>query len=330
MDLNRKRPSLRIATGYMKYLVLLLLISINAFAAEPMFCDPAIFNLYRDGQQDKLGFFNDRTFQIGSITLVGTGVGSSLASSIQEEARARHIPESKKSCTWYLHNTELFPFWDKKARNEFNWHYVQKKYPDMKNNSAAETAAGYRKAMSPLFFENQNNFASCLIENQFLAFGCAGMLHRGPNMFAMLLGYLGCSPQHAAEIATQNWGVNGIPVDYRAAIAEVGAELGQKDTTNVQRILNLMSGETAEGKKQACDLAAKNDHRSVFVESTCRQTTTRAENILACTKVSPSRLAFTKCIAASEKGLAPREILNCQQEPTYGSGQRFLSCIGEQ
>jgi hypothetical protein len=71
--------------------------------------------------------------------------------------------------------------------------------------------------------------------------GCDGQKHRGPGVFAALLAYSGCMPDHAAAIAYQVWGLNGVPWQTRQAIAEAAAARAQAEPAQSARLRELFS-----------------------------------------------------------------------------------------
>jgi hypothetical protein len=57
---------------------------------------------------------------------------------------------------------------------------------------------------------------------------------------AMFLGFVGCTPEHATEIAVHYWGRNTITDQMRQAIAKRAGEMAGRDPAARQRFLNLM------------------------------------------------------------------------------------------
>ena len=84
------------------------------------------------------------------------------------------------------------------------------------------------------------NFVSCAAEAGYIAIGCDGMKHRGPTVMAMLLAYSGCTPDHAATIATQIWGNNGITTQMRSAISKRAAELATSHPSALAKLKAIM------------------------------------------------------------------------------------------
>lgn len=297
-------------------------------AAEPPYCNPKTFFLFQTPEKESALLYHQFRIKIGQVSIHGLGVGMSSASQLKSQAEEFQIPASKKSCTWYFNN--FHSFWDERARTEFNWHYVDRNAKVAPANKTIAEATGdlYLEKIGPSFSSLPNNFLDCMNEERYLALGCAGMNHRGPGVFAMLLSYLGCSPKNAVEIVNQVWGANEIPFENRLEIAKRGATLGQADEAKLKGLKALLDLNSTENRRSACDHLEKVQHVSAYHYGSCHQARIPADVILACGKISLSSLVFARCLDfAEKKSLNAEKVLSCQEKPILGSFQRQMDCL---
>jgi hypothetical protein len=135
-------------------------------------------------------------------------------------------------CTWYVNDANPV------AAYAFNFHPLP--HPTAESEKIAEI---YITEMASSFHQDKTSFLSCAEQFGYLGLGCDGMMHRGPTLFAMLLSYAGCSPEHSTEIANRIWGENGVPSKTRIAAAKRAAELAEANPRESGRLRKLFEGE---------------------------------------------------------------------------------------
>lgn len=201
----------------------------SPIAGEPAFCNPNTFYAKEFSINDD-GLERAHAFQIGALKVVGLAVGGSGRQQMVNLAQQLGgAGAAQKYCTWYLNDGE------EAYTRFFNWQYMD--FPD---GSISNMVPIWERDFKPVLTDRTNSFLECAERNRYVAFGCDGQAHRGPTAMAMLLGFVGCTPQHAREIAVHYWGQNGITNAMREAIAKRGNELGAADPQARQRFLNLM------------------------------------------------------------------------------------------
>ena len=197
---------------------------------EPAFCELSEFlktedPLFRDNPK----LIRARGFRLGDVTLVGLSVGRSEVKEVIELAHSHDRLKDiagKNYCTWYLHypTPSLSYFLNSLyAMQKFNFAPILRNPKDL---SAAQAVAEVMSSLEGVFSGENPSFLGCLTENKFLAVGCQGMAHRGPTVFGAVLAFMGCSPQHSAEIVNALWGLNGVAFEVRKAVLEAAYELG--------------------------------------------------------------------------------------------------------
>lgn len=205
-------------------LILSLTVSAPALAKtklgpnEPKFCDVDTFRATEDleAAEGLTGLVRNHVYQIGDLTLVGLGVGDSEVGATQALAnRYSKFHAVEKNCTWYFNDGS------DAAAEAFNHHYITS--PIFKSAKVAEK---YGTVLANIFANDPVSMVSCAVKHGYVAMGCDGMKHRGPSVFAMLLGYAGCSAKNATKIANKVWGNNWVPTSTREAIADKGRLMG--------------------------------------------------------------------------------------------------------
>lgn len=201
---------------------------------EPAFCEPAAF-----GQKEVTlttpGIANLHAFKLGSVMLAGLGVGDSDVASVEALAKAQapSLTAAEKSCTFYYNDG------NDAAKTAFNWYYVSKP----SGSSYASKVTEYSKVLGNVFDASPTSFLSCASAHKYVAMGCDGMHHRGPSVFAAVLAYSGCSPEHATAIVNAVWGENGIEPQMRIEIAKWAADLGAQHPEQSSQLRQLLGGE---------------------------------------------------------------------------------------
>ncbi len=297
-------------------------------STEPLYCNPKTFKLFHTPDQERPLLWRQFRIKIGQVSFHGLGVGSSSASQLKSLAEESQVPAEKKSCTWYFNNFRSF--WDERARTEFNWSYVDRnaKVAPAGKSIAEATGDLYLEKIGPSFSLNTNNFLNCMAEERYLALGCAGMEHRGPGVFAMLLSYLGCSPKNSVAIVNSIWGANGIPLENRLEIAKRGAQLSKADGSKLKNLKILLDLNSDENRREACDYLEKVNHKSAYHFGSCHRARVSADVILACGKISLSSLVFARCLDFAEtKSLSAEKVLSCEEKQVVGSFGRQMACL---
>jgi hypothetical protein len=211
----------------------LFLVSTQAMAGEPAWCNPKTFSKYEYALPSE-GLVRAHLYKIGGLEIVGLAVGRSDIPTVQKLAQdLAHVPVAGvKSCTWYLNEG------NDAASEAYNHIYLPRPYPWSGKNSMAKT---YGERFGPAIAGNDVDLLGCAQDYGYVAFGCDGEKHRGPSAFAMLLSYTGCSAENANKIANQIWGLNTVPSATRKAIAQKGADLGDANPQARAAFQTLMS-----------------------------------------------------------------------------------------
>ncbi|MGE3973250.1 MAG: hypothetical protein AB7F59_01855 [Bdellovibrionales bacterium] len=190
---------------------------------EPAYCDPKTF-LEKEVKADLKDMDNAHLFKVGNITILGLGVGNSDAKAIKNFAAARSTASASQNyCTWYYNKG------NDEAEEDFTHIYLT----NPKDLTTTSGPREYGTKLKDQFANARTSYLSCLADHKYIAFGCNGMKHRGPSVFAMILAYSGCSPTRAAKIVNVVWGLNGVDEPVRLSIATEGKKLG--DANPVQR-----------------------------------------------------------------------------------------------
>lgn len=212
-------------------LVLLLAHTAHSAASkEPAYCDPAKFAKLERGNNVP-NVKRAHVYQIGSLTLAGLAVGDSDSDYVVKLAEQYSRYNSReKSCTWYLNDG------NDEAAQMFHQRYVTN--PALKSK---KIATEYETVLKNIFATDDTSFLSCAQDHKYVAFGCDGMKHRGPSVFAMFLAYSGCSAKNATKIANTIWGKNFVSSSTREAIAQKGADLGAANPAARAALQKLMT-----------------------------------------------------------------------------------------
>ncbi len=209
--------------------LMLTFVSIFAGAAtEPRFCDPAKIEQYERGNNIPY-LKRAHVYQFGKLTLAGLAVGSSDYRYVQSLAKQYGVTDNK-SCTWYF-NTG-----NDDAKAAFNYRPLPR--PWLRSPSIAKEFA---TRLDGVFDRSPQNFLKCARDENFIAMGCDGQKHRGPSVFAALLAYAGCTPDHAMQIANKVWGQNMVSKATRQAIAEIGAQAAAENPEAAGEMRSLMT-----------------------------------------------------------------------------------------
>lgn len=201
-----------------------------AHAGEPVYCDPAQFSKF-EVQYSGRGPKNLRVFKIGKLTLAGMAIGYSDAADVAKTATTYgNATSANNYCTWYLNNG------NSEAEKNFTWIDL----PKPSGSNYQSMGDQYISLIGGQFDEAEVSFVSCALNTGYVGIGCNAQHHRGPSVFAMILGYAGCSPQHAAAIANKIWGTNGIKPQMREALAQRASELADLNQEKSQQFKNLM------------------------------------------------------------------------------------------
>jgi hypothetical protein len=206
----------------------LTLVSMLAHAAEPRFCDPAKIKEYERANPVR-SLKRAHVYQFGKLTLAGLAVGNSDYHDVQ--ALAKHFGvQDGKSCTWY-YNTG-----NDNASVAFN--FLPLPRPWLRSSSIAKE---YAVKLDGAFDRSPRNMLKCAREENFVAMGCDGMKHRGPSVFAALLSYAGCTPEHSMQIANKIWGTNFVAKSTRKAIAAVGEKAARENPAGSAEFRKMMT-----------------------------------------------------------------------------------------
>jgi hypothetical protein len=210
-----------------------ILVATPAGAAEPAFCSANSFFAKEvdgpsDGAPKRL-----HLFKLGQLNLAGMAVGGSSVKNVKALAEDyAEYSSAERYCTWYFNKG------NSGAAKAFNW------YPlPMPGKDAEATVAKFVEIAGGVFSTNSTNMLNCAESAGYVGFGCDGMMHRGPTMFAMVLSFVGCTPQHSVAIVEKLWGKNGVPTATRIAVAQKGLEMGAADPKARERFLKVMTAE---------------------------------------------------------------------------------------
>lgn len=207
----------------------LMLSSVFAHAStEPRFCDPAKIQEYERANNIP-HLKRIHVYQFGQLTLAGLAVGDSDYRYVQSLARQYGVND-EKSCTWYFNTGNA------QAAQAFNSYPLPA--PWLASPSIAKK---YEQILEGSFDRAPSNMLTCARTQHYLAMGCDGMKHRGPSVFAAVLAYAGCTPQHAMQIANKIWGSNFVAHGTREAIAAVGAKYAQENPQGAAELQTLMT-----------------------------------------------------------------------------------------
>lgn len=232
--------------------------SVLAAPSEPAYCDPSAFDERElklgDGLElERSGLNRVHAFKLGKVTLVGVGVGNSKASALKELEQKHSVKSSStlgksvsnpspenKFCTFYLNH----PKGDGndgprlEASKAFNHKDI---IPNPSQLTEDVAAKEFMAVIEKTFDRESTNFLSCAQEDNYIALGCNGMMHRGPTVFGMVLAFSGCTPEHALEVANQTWGLNGVKRKVRLAVIKKAYELGSARPESRKKLADLFS-----------------------------------------------------------------------------------------
>lgn len=207
------------------FVIALLALGTAAHATTPDFCSLDQFQA-KEKRINGSGLTRIHGYQLGSVLMMGLGVGDSSISSVSNL-------QSGKACTWYFNDG------NSEATRVYNWRYLNKP-------SSASRVDQYRDeymgALQWFLDESASPFWGCIQNQKAIAMGCDGMKHRGPTFFAMVLSFLGCSADQSVAIVNDVWGTNGIPVSVRTALSQAALEYGDSHPALRQRALARFTG----------------------------------------------------------------------------------------
>jgi len=200
-------------------------------SVEPAYCEPSqFFKTEMDSFKENPKLIRARGFRLGEITLVGLSVGRSEVAEVMSIAKRSDRSQdisTKNYCTWYLHYPTPNPFYflnSLYAMPKFNFAPILRNPKDLSPPQAVKEVMG---ALGDSFSNETPSFLSCLAENKYLALGCQGMMHRGPTAFGAVLSFLGCTPQHSAEIVNALWGLNTVDPQVRLSVLQAAYDYGK-------------------------------------------------------------------------------------------------------
>ena len=199
--------------------------------AEPAFCAPETFLAHEIAGAGDAGIERLRAFRLGGVVLAGMAVGDSDAAAVARLAEGHGATAADRYCTWYVNRG------NREAERLFRQIYL----PNPSSLRADEAAQVYGELFGPALTEGPDGLWQCLDEKGFLAVGCNGQKHRGPTAFGMILAALGCTPEHAAEIVNNLWGLNDVPVATRLAAIRRGYEIGARNPELRARLQRLLA-----------------------------------------------------------------------------------------
>jgi len=221
---------------------LTFILSFNSYAQnvieEPSYCSPEKFaqleinNPVSESEQNNLQRLH--AFKLGKTILVGMAVGNSQTSSTQNFAFQMSDANVAQSnyCTWYFAKS------NKTAVDSFISHPIRSPLFITKKNAPKV----FMKAVQSSFFEDGNfSFINCAEEHHYIAMGCNEQKHRGPTAFGMLLSFSGCSPDHAAIIVNNTWGLNGFNPKSRLGAIQAAYDYGSKNPEERARLARILT-----------------------------------------------------------------------------------------
>lgn len=217
-----------------KFLVLaaILTLPFAAKATEPAFCDPSKFSNYEMKKQVD-GITRLHIYQIGNLKIAGMGVGTSDQMAVENLANELgSVPKSEKSCTWYFNE----------GNADAERAFVHKNLPGpyfWANKSKVMKA--YSSDLNGVFDSDPVNMVQCAEKYNYIGEGCNSQKHRGPSVFAMILSFAGCTPEHSTKIANNIWGTNHVPVSTREAIAKLAYDWGSQRPESRKRLQDVMT-----------------------------------------------------------------------------------------
>jgi hypothetical protein len=179
-----------------------------------------------------------KALQVGSVKLAGLAVGDSPLDAVLQLPGALGVtvaPEDR-SCTFLMKKASSA---HRKALRWFN-------LPDPRGRGSRADAQKWFGIVREVFDQGQPSFLSCAEKYGFIALGCAGMRHRGPTVFAMLLAFAGCTPKRATAIAEKHW-QRHVDTSVRQGMVEVAYEHGLKAEHRDSRLRfqRLFNGEAS-------------------------------------------------------------------------------------
>ena len=200
-------------------------------AAEPAFCVPDTFLAHEIAAAAPSGVVRLHAFRLGAGVLAGMAIGDSDAAAVARLAEGSGLTGADRYCTWYVNRG------NRGAERLFRQIYL----PNPSSLRADEAAEVYGELFGPALTEGPDGLWQCLDEKGFLAVGCNGQKHRGPTAFGMILAALGCTPEHAAEIVNNLWGLNDVPAATRLAVIRRGHEIGARNPELRARFQRLLA-----------------------------------------------------------------------------------------
>lgn len=206
-----------------------MLIGRNAAAAQPKWCSVDYFKQH-ELKTNAPNSKRLRSFKIGKLELTGVALGGGTDAS--EVAKLSPAPASAKHCTWYLNKG------NKDSEKFFHHEYMRGPYWGWVDWLVDIT--GVVKSYEARLERHWEPMVSCAENYSYIAMGCNGHRHRGPSVFASLLGLSGCDPDTSTDIANYLWGLNGVPDHTRERIAKIGYKLGNEKPELRKRLQEVM------------------------------------------------------------------------------------------
>src|SRR5262249_25578038 len=120
---------------------------------------------------DTNGLERAHAYRLGSVTVVGVGVGNSQGDALQSLAThtATSLAPEQRSCTFYYND----------GNDDASHAFVWRNLPKPTGVDYASMTALYAQEIGDLFDTNTPSFVSCASDSRYLAMGCDGMKHRG-------------------------------------------------------------------------------------------------------------------------------------------------------
>lgn len=205
--------------------VILLSLSCSLSAqASPKFCDLEAFKaLEVSTNAPKAKRLH--CYKVGKLKLCGVAVGGSDANELASMSPADSL---NGYCTWYLNKG------NKQAELIFNQEYMRGPYWGWLPFNGV--VSSYRERLAG----HWGNMVECARSTGYVAMGCDGQRHRGPSVFAAFLSLAGCSPSESEKIASNIWGLNGVPKFTRKDIAAIGFDVGNANPDLRKQLLEVM------------------------------------------------------------------------------------------
>ena len=212
--------------------VLFVMMATVASASQPEWCSVEYFKSH-ELPTNAPNTKRLRSFKIGKLELSGLALGNDTNANEVRTLAPLHSKYSKY-CTWYLNKG------NKDSEKFFHHEYMRGPYWGWLDWLVDIT--GVVKSYEKRLERHWEPMVSCAEQYGYVAMGCNGHRHRGPSVFASLLGLSGCDPDTATDIANYLWSLNGVPDHTRERIAKIGYQLGNEKPELRRRLQKVMSG----------------------------------------------------------------------------------------